>query len=92
MAVLIEAQGEMLDNIEDQVRVRRLLYKWLRNYNSTITMSLVQVNRAGVFVSSGVNALSKAKILQKNSRKCMCIATIILLIIIAVIVLAVIRP
>ncbi|URD85556.1 syntaxin [Musa troglodytarum] len=45
MAVLIEAQGEMLDNIEDQV------------------------NRAGVFVSSGVNALSKAKILQKNSRK-----------------------
>ncbi|CAL9078945.1 unnamed protein product [Musa textilis] len=68
MAVLIEAQGEILDNIEDQV------------------------NRAGVFVSSGVNALSKAKILQKNSRKCMCIATIILLIIIVVIVLAVIRP
>ncbi|RZR85664.1 hypothetical protein BHM03_00012683, partial [Ensete ventricosum] len=32
-------------------------------------LELQQVNRAGVFVSSGVNALSKAKILQKNSRK-----------------------
>ncbi|XP_010941767.1 syntaxin-132 isoform X3 [Elaeis guineensis] len=45
MAVLVEAQGDMLDNIESQV-----------------------VNAEG-YVHSGVNALQKARRLQKNSRK-----------------------
>lgn len=68
MAVLIEAQGDMLDNIESHV------------------------SGAVDAVQSGTVALHKAKILQKNSRKCMCIAIIILLIIVAIIVLSVLKP
>nr|XP_029116257.1 syntaxin-132 isoform X6 [Elaeis guineensis] len=68
MAVLVEAQGDMLDNIESQV-----------------------VNAEG-YVHSGVNALQKARRLQKNSRKCMCIAILILLIIAVIIVVTVIKP
>ncbi|KAH0984122.1 hypothetical protein GBA52_011299 [Prunus armeniaca] len=62
MAVLVEAQGEILDNIE------------------------TQVTNAVDHVQSGNTALQKAKKLQKNSRKWMCIAIIILLIIVAIIV------
>ncbi|KAK9051961.1 hypothetical protein SSX86_028589 [Deinandra increscens subsp. villosa] len=68
MAVLVEAQGDLLDNIESQV---------------TNTVDHVQ---------SGTSALQTAKKLQIKSRKCMCFATILLLIIIAIVVLAVIKP
>lgn len=68
MAVLVEAQGEILDNIEDQV-----------------TTAVDHVQR-------GTTVLQNAKKLQKNSRKWMCIAIIILLVIVAVIVVGVIQP
>ncbi|KAJ4730014.1 putative Syntaxin [Melia azedarach] len=68
MAVLVEAQGEILDNIESQV------------------------SNAVTSVQSGTTALQNAKKLQKNSRKWMCIAIIILLLIVAVIVIGVIKP
>uniref|UniRef100_A0A0D6R317 t-SNARE coiled-coil homology domain-containing protein n=1 Tax=Araucaria cunninghamii TaxID=56994 RepID=A0A0D6R317_ARACU len=65
MAVLVESQGEMLDNIENQV------------------------SNAVDHVQSGTVALQKAKSLQRSSRKWMCIAIIILLIIVAIILVAV---
>ncbi|XP_058006024.1 syntaxin-132 isoform X3 [Hevea brasiliensis] len=68
MAVLVEAQGEILDNIESQVA------------------------NAVNHVQSGTTALQNAKKLQKNSRKWMCIAIIILLLIVAVIVIGVVQP
>ncbi|XP_031278656.1 syntaxin-132-like [Pistacia vera] len=68
MAVLVEAQGEILDNIESQVA------------------------NAVSSVQSGTSALQNAKRLQKNSRKWMCIAILILLIIVAVIVVGVLKP
>ncbi|MCL7044616.1 hypothetical protein MKW94_020877 [Papaver nudicaule] len=68
MAVLVESQGDMLDNIESQV------------------------SSAVDHVQSGNTALQRAKSLQKNSRKWMCIAIIILLIIVGIIVVAVIKP
>ncbi|XP_018445893.1 syntaxin-132 isoform X2 [Raphanus sativus] len=68
MAVLVDAQGEMLDNIESQV------------------------SSAVEHVQSGNTALQRAKSLQKNSRKWMCIAIIILLIVVAVIVGGVLKP
>ncbi|KAG9159716.1 hypothetical protein Leryth_007744 [Lithospermum erythrorhizon] len=68
MAVLVDAQGDLLDNIE------------------------TQVSSAVDHVQSGNTALQKAKKLQRNSRKWMCIAIIILLIIIAVTVVGVLKP
>lgn len=68
MAVLVDAQGDMLDNIESQV------------------------SNAVDHVQSGNTALQRAKSLQKNSRKWMCIAIFILIIIIAVIVVGVLKP
>ncbi|KAL8129466.1 hypothetical protein V2J09_018621 [Rumex salicifolius] len=68
MAVLVDAQGDMLDNIESQV------------------------SSAVDHVQSGNTALTKAKSLQRNSRKWMCIAIIILLIIVVVIVVGVLKP
>ncbi|KAL7000159.1 hypothetical protein U1Q18_001310 [Sarracenia purpurea var. burkii] len=68
MAVLVEAQGDILDNIESQV------------------------SNAVDHVQSGSTALQSAKKLQRNSRKWMCIAIIILLVVIAVIVVGVIQP
>mmetsp|Transcript_23457 Transcript_23457/g.51498 ORF Transcript_23457/g.51498 Transcript_23457/m.51498 type:complete len:312 (-) Transcript_23457:687-1622(-) len=68
MAVLVEAQGEMLDNIEKQVA---------RSVN---------------FVKDGTAALQDAKQLQKQTRKYMCCAIFILLIVALVIVLAVVQP
>ncbi|XP_072988470.1 syntaxin-132-like [Typha latifolia] len=68
MAVLVEAQGDMLDNIESHV------------------------SSAVDHVQSGTVALQKAKRLQKNSRKWMCIAIIILLLIAVITVVAVIKP
>lgn len=68
MAVLVDAQGDLLDNIE------------------------TQVSNAVDHVQSGNVALQKAKTLQKNSRKWMCIAILILLIIVAIIVVGVLKP
>ncbi|XP_054811941.1 syntaxin-132-like isoform X1 [Prosopis cineraria] len=68
MAVLVDAQGEILDNIESQV------------------------NNAVDHVQRGTSVLQNAKKLQKNSRKWMCIAIIILLLIVAIIVVGVIQP
>ncbi|CAL1406964.1 unnamed protein product [Linum trigynum] len=68
MAVLVEAQGEILDNIENQV------------------------TNAVDHIQTGTDALQTAKSLQKNSRKCMTIAIILLLLIASFIVLAVFKP
>ncbi|KAH7661607.1 SNARE fusion complex domain-containing protein [Dioscorea alata] len=68
MAVLVEAQGDMLDIIESQV------------------------SSAVNYVQTGSAALQKAKKLQKNSRKWMCIAIFILLAIVVIIVVAVLKP
>ncbi|PON93249.1 t-SNARE [Trema orientale] len=68
MAVLVDAQGQIIDNIE------------------------IQVTNAADHVQRGNTALSNAKKLQKNSRKWMCIAIIILLLIIAITVLGVLQP
>ncbi|CAI9765935.1 unnamed protein product [Fraxinus pennsylvanica] len=68
MAVLVDAQGDMLNNIESQV------------------------SSAVDHVHSGNTALQRAKSLQKNSRKWMCIAILILLIIVAIIVVGVLKP
>ncbi|KAI9093714.1 hypothetical protein K1719_027163 [Acacia pycnantha] len=68
IAVLVDAQGDMLDNIESQV------------------------STAVDHVQQGNTALTKAKSLQKSSRKWMCIAIIILLIVVIVIVVGVIKP
>lgn len=68
MAVLVDAQGDMLDNIE------------------------TQVSSAVDHVQSGNTALQKAKSLQRNSRKWMCIAILILLIIVAIVVVGVLKP
>lgn len=68
MAVLVDAQGDLLDNIE------------------------TQVSNAVDHVQSGNVALQKAKTLQRNSRKWMCIAILILLIIVAIIVVGVLKP
>ncbi|WVZ16008.1 hypothetical protein V8G54_013574 [Vigna mungo] len=68
IAVLVDAQGEMLDNIE------------------------TQVSSAVDHVQQGNNALVKAKKLQKNSRKWMCVAILILLIFIIIIIVTVIKP
>ncbi|KAK6139778.1 hypothetical protein DH2020_026454 [Rehmannia glutinosa] len=68
MAVLVDAQGDMLDNIESHV------------------------SSAVDHVQSGNTALQKAKSLQKSSRKWMCIAILILLIIVAIIVVGVLKP
>ncbi|KAK4420533.1 syntaxin [Sesamum alatum] len=64
----VEAQGEILDNIESQV------------------------SNAVDHVQSGTTALHNAMKLQKNSRKWMCIAIIIFLIIVAIIVVGVLQP
>ncbi|KAL5079325.1 hypothetical protein RYX36_007746 [Vicia faba] len=68
IAVLVDAQGDMLDNIESQV------------------------SSAVDHVQQGNNTLQKAKKLQRNSRKWMCIAIMILLIFVIIIVVSVIKP
>ncbi|CAJ2637349.1 unnamed protein product [Trifolium pratense] len=68
IAVLVDAQGDMLNNIESQV-----------------TSAVDHVQR-------GNDTLIKAKKLQKNSRKWMCIAIMIFLIMVMFIVLSVLKP
>ncbi len=53
---------------------------------------LLQVARSVGFVKGGTEALQDAKRLQKNTRKWMCCAIMIMLIVALVIVLAVVRP
>lgn len=67
MAVLVEAQGEQLNNIE------------------------VQVNRSASYVERGTTQLRIAKTHQRNTRKCACIAFILLLIIALIVVLSVLK-
>ena len=73
---MVEAQSEVLDNIE------RLIH----------LVGAVQVGKARDHVESGVNELVQAKKYQKSTRKWMCCGLVILLIIIAVIVVVAIRP
>ncbi|GMJ04552.1 syntaxin of plants 131 [Hibiscus trionum] len=68
ISVLVEAQGEILDNIESQV--------------STAVSN----------VQSGTVALQNAKKRRKSTRKWMCFAILILLIIVAIIVVGVLKP
>lgn len=67
--------------------------KMQREFSSIcVNERLVQVNNAVDHVQRGTSALQNAKKLQKNSRKWMCIAIIILLLIVAIIVVGVIQP
>ncbi|GFQ02490.1 putative syntaxin-131 [Phtheirospermum japonicum] len=68
IAVLVDYQGDMLNNIESQV-----------------TSAVDHVDR-------GTKALQKAKSLQKNSRKWMCFAILIVLILVAFILVSVLKP
>lgn len=98
MAVLIEAQGDMLDNIEAQVRGERKYEFFVQmcmlfeNSVFVIFFLCMQVTNADDHIQSGIGALQKARRLQKNTRKCTCIAIIILIIIIAVVLLVVLKP
>lgn len=102
MAVLVEAQGDLLDNIESQVHTIlkhecSMKMRWNVNPWTTYLVGkscnyLSQVSGAVDHVHQGNTALQKAKSLQKNSRKWMCIAIIILLIIVVIIVVAVLKP
>lgn len=82
MAVLVEAQGELLDNIETQVSGRSLGADSSLRYH-------VQVAKANDYVNQGNKALTSAKALQRNTRKWMCCAVMLLLIIILVVVLVI---
>uniref|UniRef100_A0A7N0RID5 t-SNARE coiled-coil homology domain-containing protein n=1 Tax=Kalanchoe fedtschenkoi TaxID=63787 RepID=A0A7N0RID5_KALFE len=68
LAVLVEAQGDMLDNIESQV------------------------SKAVDHVQTGTTVLQKAKQRQRNSRKWMCIAVFILLVLIITVLASVLKP
>lgn len=97
MAVLVEAQGEILDNIETQVCFHFNPHIYTRTIHVFPCLlcsneNVFQVSTAVTNVQSGTVALGKAKMLQKSSRKWMCIAIIILLIIVAIIVVGVIQP
>ncbi|KAF4394438.1 hypothetical protein G4B88_018588 [Cannabis sativa] len=103
MAVLVEAQGADIDNIENQVRnaVDHLqrgnsaLKNAKKLQKKPITLRLAQVlpvTNAVDHVRSGTEALQTAKSLQKRSRKCMIIAIILLLVIAIIIVLSILKP
>lgn len=68
MAVLVEAQGEMLDSVE------------------------AQVARAKDHVEAGVTHLVAAKRSQKRTRKLMCCGLVVLIVLVAAIVLAILKP
>ncbi|KAJ0429480.1 putative target SNARE coiled-coil domain, syntaxin domain-containing protein [Helianthus annuus] len=92
MAVLVEAQGDLLDNIESQsfVPCATKLVPHCRAIYAPRT--LIQVTNTVDHVQSGTSALQTAKKLQIKSRKCMCIAIVLLLVIIAIVVVGVIQP
>lgn len=97
MAVLVEAQGEMLDNIETQARE-----KGDRGHRGPKRAGVCahpsphspphQVAKANEYVNQGNKALTSAKALQKDTRKWMCCAVMILLSICLIVVLAVVKP
>ncbi|KAI7732114.1 hypothetical protein M8C21_020977, partial [Ambrosia artemisiifolia] len=68
LAILVDAQGEILDNIE------------------------THVSSAVDHVQSANRALKKTKKLQKNTRKWICFAIVILLIVISVVLVVVVKP
>lgn len=104
MAVMVDAQGEVLDNIESQVCLYKILLTplhswtcaWIVNICSKrmciVDENIAQVSSTVDHVQRGNSALQNAKKLQKNSRKWTCIAIIILLIIVAIIVVSVFKP
>ena len=94
MAVLVEAQGEMLDNIETQARMRVPAGVAMCHMPLTERLLLFapQVAKANDFVNQGNKALTSAKELQKNTRKWMCCAMMLLLSICLIVVLAVVKP
>jgi syntaxin 1B/2/3 len=103
MAALVDAQGEILDNIENQVRYFFLfclpvsLGEFCKCNSASGTLMLavaldLQVQSAVNHVQTGTEALRSAKSMQKKSRKCMMIAIILLLVIAGIIVLSVLKP
>ncbi len=86
MAVLVEAQGEMLDNIETQARTNPECSQ------AQLLTSSTQVAKANEYVNQGNKALTSAKELQKDTRKWMCCAMMLLLSICLIVVLAVVKP
>ncbi|KAJ4837735.1 hypothetical protein Tsubulata_041219 [Turnera subulata] len=103
MAVLVEAQGEILDNIESQVANAgnhvqsgtsslQTAKNSQKSYRKWMCIVLFMVTNAVDHVQSGTEALKVAKSLQRKSRKCMMIAIVLLLIIAIVIVLSVVKP
>ncbi|KAF9588095.1 hypothetical protein IFM89_007336 [Coptis chinensis] len=105
MAVLVQAQGDLLDNIEIQVCVFVIHVNnevdcvhfgttALQSHNPTNSMKTTysNVTNAVDHVQSGNDALKTAKSLQKKSRKCMMIAIFILLIIAIIVVLSILKP
>ncbi|RYR43207.1 hypothetical protein Ahy_A08g039636 isoform B [Arachis hypogaea] len=105
MAVLVDAQGEILDNIESQVNnavdhVQRgttalqgakKLQKNTRKWTCIAILILLIVTNATDHVRLGNDALQTAKSYQKRSRKCMIIAVILVLIIAAIIVIPILK-
>lgn len=79
MAVLVEAQGEKLDNIAMQVKK---IYCFLARFTvfNAIAVATLQVGKARNYVEQGTKNLQEAKKLQKNTRKYMCFAVICLVI------------
>jgi uncharacterized protein involved in response to NO len=103
MAALVDAQGEILNNIEIQVGnffffcLPILLEEFCKCNSASGTFMLavaldLQVQNAVNHVQTGTEALRSAKSMQKKSRKCMMIAIILLLVIAGIIVLSVLKP
>ncbi|GJM95520.1 hypothetical protein PR202_ga12264 [Eleusine coracana subsp. coracana] len=95
LAVLVQAQGEMLNDIESQVRYDRCLCckillapYFVRLRFLTCDLPIAQVTGANEHIQSGTNQLRKARWLQKNTRKWTCIGIIILLVIALIIILS----
>jgi len=99
MAVLVEAQGDMLDNIESQVRAERTPrcssvapHPATADARGRLARCAAQVSKANEFVNQGNKALTSAKALQKDTRKYMCCALMMLLTICVIVVIAVVKP
>lgn len=88
MAVLVEQQGVMLDNIEKQVWSRYFVVMTSQHSFQAVPdiETVMQVSRAVDHVQQGTKNLENAKNLGKNTRKWMCCALVVLLIIAAIIV------
>ncbi|KAG6768656.1 hypothetical protein POTOM_027583 [Populus tomentosa] len=97
LAVLVDAQGEILDNIENQV-ANAVTHVPVRDNcisnckETSEEFSRMDVTNAVDHVHNGTDALRTARNLQKKSRKCMMIAIILVLIIAIIIVLSILKP